>query len=1242
MNNGQHDLSTTKQAKGARRAALFVVLCVLLVSANAWTASNKDKEMSVKVLHGQVNEDQDRLVDQAALTAQHESIKRLQRLLTKYRGTSHEPVLLAKLAEIFQQEGSIRFRLAHGRANRTNSALDMGDYKKAMRQSVDTLNHLISHYPDYDEIDLAYFLRGKAYQEIGDKKEAKHDYLTLVKKFPQAPEVTSAYMSLADYEIDDNNHELALRYLSEVEKKPESPQYPFALYKMAWSHYNLKNIPRGLSYLERHIAYFKNVFETSKIKEEPISSSDVAMRENSLMDLAMFYFEGIEHGDSGYQVENALPYFKKQDPGEHLGRMTVRFAKHLRAAGMQDRLIGWKNLMIKDELALPETAEVAMLLFEDQINKRKFTELSETAHDFVTIYHAYPKAKAFDAYTKAQRMLLETAEKIQGWTIKNKKADDLKSLTSTLSALYSSFIDIVDSKDERVPKVHYNLAETLFEIQDYEAATQHYRWVVENWNNQKGFDVKVASIKAIASRYEVLHRSGVIPTELKAVGLNQDHSVASNSALEEWIQWLGAHAKKYSANDETFQNFEFEASRALYVQGQIKRATERMLASAELQPQSKFAMPEASLVLDTYVAAGDWDRTNQMALRLMKVKAWSQTPFAEKLYALAADSFYKTVEIQQKAGDFKTTLSKAEDCVSDYAKSVRYVDCLLMAGKAAVQVGKEEKAESFYGELINKHAGTEPSQVALLERAQIYEKNFKFASAADDFKAYLTSTAAKKISNDKVVELWDRTLQLYWFAGAHDKVIQLTQTLPQCREEILDTCTRLTAFARLASSDPTYAPDALSRVLHGKKEQKALWALVALHTPEKIAFKDRLFLIKSVADNWDKLEPLSKMALLDELHHSVPYVYSLTRKEVAKLTPLKINPKAIKRRVELIQELEGVATAAVKLPWARIRAEMLNEVADLYSEFAGSLRNLPIPDGLPEAEKTAYDESIQKIVFPFEEKGSEIRRKAFELASQFAIDDTTFEKIADSFFKENPSQAKADQVSADLRLPASLDLALMDRMNKDGYWPRVQSVKTDRMRVTPENRARAVQAMWLTSLHSKNWAAASYFLSEAQKGGVMSLSSQVVTVMKAYTMAQAGARSEAVAELYDERSQFKGLERGALAGYVVSAQVATLSREKVKSMVESLEKESDQGLLAPIIGEQQEAWVIAFGADWSGARLSEQNQVDLLEEAAHVDGRARRKWADVALEKVQSDRKIASTTGDTKPGKPKKIKSTKE
>ena len=96
----------------------------------------------------------------------------------------------------------------------------------------------------------------------------------------------------------------------------------------------------------------------------------------------------------------------------------------------------------------------------------------------------------------------------------------------------------------------------------------------------------------------------------------------------------------------------------------------------------------------------------------------------------------------------------------------------------------------------------------------------------------------------------------------------------------------------------------------------------------------------------------------------------------------------------------------MELPWSRIRAETLNVLASTYQDLADGLSALPAPKDLSESDLASYQNTIQKLVVPFEEKGQDIRSKAFDVASNFAIEDEAMAPIQSLFFAENPSLAK--------------------------------------------------------------------------------------------------------------------------------------------------------------------------------------------------------------------------------------------
>jgi cellulose synthase operon protein C len=480
---------------------LLATAWTLLSLSSTQAKAAEDEGFQIRAVNP-ASEEQDRHVDVAAQSSQDKAIATLNTLLKKYRKTGREPVLLAKLAELYQQQASIRFRIAHGVAHKKKKSLDLAAYRKTMRQSITTLTELIQRYPSYPEIARAYYMRGKAHEEIDEKGPATKDYLHLVNKHPDADERIPAYMSLAEFSIQANDHKQAIAYLAHVEKNPHDPHYPFALYRMAWAYYNLRNIPTALIYVEKHVAFYRKQDGDKKLASKKGQSSDDALRENMLLDATVFFMEGYEQRLSQCGIEDALAYFKKLEKGQTLGKMFLRFAKLLRSHGHELDLVKWKNQILESESDRPEALDVVITAYEKQLNQRRFVQLVDTARDMERLYK---KHKRYEAFTSAQKLLLDTAEQLQAHIIKNKAATGVNSLSPTLAAIYDAFTKIVDETDPRIPRVHYNLAETLFQIKEYAKATQHYRWVVEHgkWGKTKGkASVEDASLKAIGSRYE--------------------------------------------------------------------------------------------------------------------------------------------------------------------------------------------------------------------------------------------------------------------------------------------------------------------------------------------------------------------------------------------------------------------------------------------------------------------------------------------------------------------------------------------------------------------------------------------------------------------------------------------------------------------------------------------------------------------------------------------------------------------
>ena len=1123
---------------------IYLLIIALPLSTFAVTSNE------VTISSSQKRETFDRNVDKVALAAQEKSIQTLNKLLKNYRGKRQEPAFLAKLAELHQQNASIHSRIAHGSAHQKNSAINLTSFHYALKNSITILNELIARFPGYEEIPRAYFMRGKAFEEIKEIKKATKDFEYLVKNFPDSPEVLSAYMSLAEFAIDANDHPRAITYLKEIEKYPEDSRYPFALYKLAWSYYNLKNIPQAMTYVEKHVSHYNNKNKTPD--EDHSINSDTAFKENMLQDSTVFYIEGLEQKLPQYQLSEALSFFKKLEEGPVLGKMLLRFAKLLRSHNREKDLIAWKDQLMTSENNRPECLDVVLITFELQVNKRHFLQLIETSRDVVKLYQQNTHDK--DALNRAQKMLLDTADGIQKMIVTNKDSNEVNSYRPTLIAIYDSFTKVVAENDPRITRAHYNLAEALFAIKDYSGSTEHYRWIVDhgNWKDEA---VKDASIKAIASRYEVLRQKNFIPKEVTAKPLSANNTKPIDPLLNEWNIWIDAHGKHEKNKNETM-TFIFEASRALYAQGYLTKALKMFNTFSSKYSDSKYAIPSASLIIDTYIASNDWHGTHKVAVDFLEVSAWKNTDFNKRLYKLAADSFYKIMEEKHKEKDYSTTLKYAEEFINKYKNSDRYPDVLSLSGNAALELKDKKSANKYFTQLIKESPHSENVANAILARANIEEERYSFSQAATDYKLFLSLPQAQqaKIKDLKQDDLRKKILVLSWLSENPGELTSTLETKSVCVESIQEDCEKYRILSLIESetksTEEKTTLDAFNNAQKGSGENQALWAALALEGAKNLAWRDRLKIVKTFVKNWDDLEPMIKYTLIPKISASIPKVFSLNRVAIKTIAPLKANDKWITRRVEVIREIEGAATKAMNLPWSRVRAEVLNETASLYIDLARGLGTISPPKGLNPAEMASYEETIRKLVMPFEEKGQEMRGKAFEIASKFAIEDSSFNMIADPFFAENPSQAKTLKPVTQIAKPLDISFEFLDSADPRNDWAGAKKGKY----LDSDETFPRLKSLWAKAIQTKRWQQAAFFMQEAKEKKFFEKNIQ--SLVNATSLAAVGARGEALTELDSVRKDLDQSGRTAVLMTLVHYSMQACGRDKTQSYLKEIQ--SDQ------------------------------------------------------------------------------------
>jgi hypothetical protein len=506
----------------------------------------------------------------------------------------------------------------------------------------------------------------------------------------------------------------------------------------------------------------------------------------------------------------------------------------------------------------------------------------------------------------------------------------------------------------------------------------------------------------------------------------------------------------------------------------------------------------------------------------------------------------------------------ADRFLTDYSASARLADTLALAGAAAMASGEKDRALDYFTRLIKEAPKSGSMSGALLARASLEEERYHFEYAASDYSTYLALPKELKAhTEDKQADdLRRKVLFLNWLSGDTLALKGALDSKIICTDTLASECDKFLALSLLnnpaKAQDETVTADAFERARKSTGETRAVWAALALEGAKTLAFRDRLLAARFLATEWDEIDPLVKFSLVPFVSNSLPRAFRLARIAMPEVAPLRANEKYITHRVDVIHEMENAATKAIALPWARIRAGVLNEIATAYIDLARGLDSVPPPKGLSDAETQSYQDTVRRLTLPFEEKGQEMRGKAFEIASRFAIESDSMNTISEPFFAENPTQAKTLRTPASVGERSPINLDLLARLDSDGGWAKSSNASEE-----PKDPALRMKSFWIHAIQSQHWQQVAFFLQEAQKKAL--IQPGTLGLVKSVSLAAVGAQGEALNELDRAKNDLAPAAKFQLNVLLLQYFTASYAHEKMKSLQKELEPPK------PLLPDKKEA-----------------------------------------------------------------------
>lgn len=210
-----------------------------------------------------------------------EAIAMLEAFLVKHpHNETYGPGVLYRLAVLHYEKADDEFY---------SSSETLDQSYPDFSTSVGYLERLIREYPDFPQLDGAYYLLGFTRNQMEQKEEAKTAFAALVEKYPESQKAPEAYTRIGEYYFEKSQaaiqgfgepcpegqsciywQEAKDSYASAVSYGDEYGIYDRALYRLAWTDYYMEDYDSMIRRFMDLVEYADKVPQGSALRQEAI------------------------------------------------------------------------------------------------------------------------------------------------------------------------------------------------------------------------------------------------------------------------------------------------------------------------------------------------------------------------------------------------------------------------------------------------------------------------------------------------------------------------------------------------------------------------------------------------------------------------------------------------------------------------------------------------------------------------------------------------------------------------------------------------------------------------------------------------------------------------------------------------------------------------------------------------------------------------------------------------------------
>ena len=1075
--------------------------------------------------------------DENAIRLYQAAASQLKNVSLQNKKSGESIPVLERLGETLFKMATIQYRLVFGSGSQSYKAQQNKSYQETLTQLVQTESILVQKLAQSPQLPRHLFLLGSAYKELKDVPNAMATLKSLIDKHPDASDSVNAHFLLHDLLSKSKDYTTAITYLSKLKPTPNDRYFGTYLDNLAFDYFYLNNHSQALSFLEKKLAFLTSRPELNIASE----------RLKILKNCTLFYFSAIDQKVPGFLATEFIPYLRKLNVGPDSAKALKYFSNLLRSKGKYSEIEEIKKQLGSGPTLDSQALSFIGLALDKEVQLKEFKLIQETSQLIENQLKTVGLKELPQAEVKEfQEILYATLKQMQSLYHPESPDASTQEIGKTLTSLYTILL-----KSHQDPKLDqeilYNLGEIYFQQKDYDRAFTSFQFSIKHKidsDTGKKLTGK-AWERLIEARYQTFLAKALIPAKLDAKALSLDRSEPIPESIQQWIRWTKTLYKEPTKAGSDF--YHFEIARLLYSSQHIALALAELSQFTKTYYTSKHYSAAASLIIDTYILSENWDQAYQTVQSFLNDKNAKDLELKKILPSLAATVYFKKIESKHKLKKYDEVLKDADFFITSFKGSIHVSDCLALAGNAALALNDKKRALSYFDPLSKLSVTDALKGTILITKAVAAEDAYNFESATREYMEVLRLPSGKqKISTDEIKKLRIKTLFLAWISGNPTLLKEITLIPGVCADSLLQQCQ---TFLFLTQSDP-------------RSSQNGTLALFnKLQSTQPMHLTERALLITKSIEAWSQLEPRVQYAFLIRFTKSIDYQLSAASKDVEREAPVQLGKASLQHRIKTIETLEKTFEKVLELPWSTLRVITLNHWANLYSNFSMNITRLPKPTDLKGEDLKTYENTILGLKAPFEQKGSDLRKKALETAISHAVEVETLAPLIASLQTLDPS------------LLAKEELKRLEPIDSTLYPLLVQHTDIERK----------MKSILLSAIQQKNWPKLGFLITELETKRL--LNAPQISVLKAVSLGLVGAQAESVGEMMKALPALKeGSLRNLSYFFVSTAFYGIRNKEKVKAILNDLTSKPNTESLGKLLTPKNAKRLLEI-AHWTKAEL---------------------------------------------------------